>query len=411
MLSLKRPHYAWILCFGTALALFVALGLGVNVLSFFTPDIILKKGFTNAQASMLPTIRNLFSLISMLTVNPLCRRFGARKVIGVGSTLVAACYLGFAVFDSFFAYCGCAALLGLGYTFGGSVPVAFILSKWFQTRRSLAMGISAATSGLALLVAPPILTRLIALFDLNTTFLLHSGLCLLLALVSLLLIRNTPEELSKTAYCGSDAKKGKNTAHRQPVQQPHISRLHNVLFLLVAVLIGGPIGAGYIHVSVLLRTEGYDEMLVAAVVSLMGLLIMVSKVLCADLYDRIGGWKGNFFVCGMATVGLLLLTLSPLGFVPMIFLAVVLYGFGLSCASISTYQWAADLYGAQGYADGVRSFNMAYTLGSLAFGPVPGIIADWTGSYVPAFVLFLGIFIVAFAMLQGLYRRLGLHKY
>ena len=78
MLSLKRPHYAWILCFGTALALFVALGLGVNVLSFFTPDIILKKGFTNAQASMLPTIRNLFSLISMLTVNPLCRRFNER---------------------------------------------------------------------------------------------------------------------------------------------------------------------------------------------------------------------------------------------------------------------------------------------------------------------------------------------
>ena len=408
MLSVKRPHYAWVICFGTALALFVALGLGVNVLAFFIPDIILKKGFSNTQASLLPTIRNLFSLLSMLVVNPLCRRFGARKVIGAGSLLVAVCYLGFALSDSFFAYCLCAALLGLGYTFGGSIPVAFILVKWFQTRRSLAMGISAATSGLALLVMPPILTRLIARFDLDATFLMHSGLCLLLALTALLLLRNTPEELSRTAYCAAETAKQKT--HRRSAEPPHVTHLQSVLFLLVTALIGGPTGVGYTQVSVLLRTEGYEEMLVASVISLMGMLIMVSKILCADLYDRIGGWWGNFCVCGMAAAGLALLTLSPLGSVPLIFLAVFLYGFGLSSGSISTYQWSADLYGSQGYADGVRSFNMAYTMGALAFGPVPGIIADLTGSYVPAFVLFLGIFLVAFFMLQWLYYRLGLHK-
>ncbi|MBO5727018.1 MAG: MFS transporter [Oscillospiraceae bacterium] len=411
MFSFKqRPHYAWVICFGTALTLFVALGLGINVLSFFTPDIILEKGFSNSQASLLPTVRNLFSLLSMLMVNPLCRRFGARKVIGLGNLLVAACYLGFAFFDSFFAYCCCAALLGVGYTFGGSVPVAFILVKWFETRRSLAMGISAATSGLALLVAPPILTGLIARFGLNTTFLIHSGLCLLLALVAILLLHNTPEELSMTPYNEAENKKVKEKAPPRLAEPPHVTRLQNGMILLTTALFGGPIGVGYTQISVLLRTEGYDEMLVASVISLMGMLIMVSKVLCADLYDRVGGWRGNFIVCGMAAVGLALLTLTPLGCGPLVFLAVFLYGFGLSSGSISTYQWSADLYGANGYADGVRSFNMAYTLGSLAFGPIPGVIADWFGSYVPAFVLFLGIFIVAFAMLQGLYHRLGLHK-
>ena len=410
MLSIKRPHYAWMICFSGALALFVALGLGVNVFSFYMPDIIIEKGFTNAQSSLLPTVRSLFSLVSMLVVNPLCRRFGARKLIWAGSTLVAVCYLGFSLFDSFFAYCCCTALMGLGYTFSGSIPVAFIFVKWFETRRSLAMGIAAATSGLALLVAPPLLTRLLAQFGLNTTFVFHGGLCLLLAMVSFLLMRNTPEELSKTPYRGEEAQK-KRAARRQPMQPPHTTSRHNAVILLVAVLVGGPIGAGYIHVSILLRTEGYNEMLVASAISFMGLILMVSKILCADIYDRIGGWRGNFFVCGMATAGLFLLILSPMGSVPVLFLGITLYSLGLCCGSISTYQWAADLYGSDGYADGVRSFNMAYTLGSLAFGPVPGLIADRFGSYVPAFVVFLVIFIIAAVMLQTLYHRLGLHKY
>lgn len=411
MLTIKRPHYAWLICFAGALALFTALGLGVNVLSFFIQDIKTQEGFSEAQGSLLLTIRNMSSLVSMLVVNQLCRRFGPRSLLLVGNLMVFACYAGFSVSNSFFAYCCCTILMGLGYTFGGSVPVAFIFGKWFESRRSFAMGTAAATSGLALLVMPPVLTRMIEALSLDATFLIHAGLCLLLAVASFLLLRNTPEEISKTPYCGAESKKN-TVASRPQVEPARPSRLQNMSFLLVAVLFGGPIGVGYTHIKQLLYAEHYDPMLVASVISFLGLILMVSKSLTADLYDRIGGWKGNFVVCGSAAVGLALLLLSPTGNIPIIFAAIAFYAVGLSSGSISTYQWSADLYGTAGYADGVRSFNMAYTLGALAFGPVPGIMADLhpAGSYVPSFALFFGIFLITFILLQSLYHQLGLHK-
>lgn len=409
MRSFQRPHYAWLICFGTALNLFVVYGLGVNVLSVYLPDLILQRGFTNTQASLLPTIRNLVSLFSMFPIISLCSRFGPRKLIAAGNVLTVACYLGFALFDSFFACSLCCALLGVAYALSGSTPVAFVLSKWFESRRSFAMGLSTSTSGLALLVAPPIVTRLIAAFGLTTTFLFHSTLCLLLAAIAVLVLRNTPDEISKTPYRGSEReKKSASVARAEPL--PHLTHLHTGAFLLVSVLIGGPVGVGYTHVAVLLRTEGYPEMLAAGAVSLMGLTLMLAKILCADIYDRIGGWRGNFLVFGLCTAGLFLLTQSASGSIPLVYLAIILFGLGIASGSVSTYQWSSDLYGTQGFAAGVRSFNVAYTMGSLLFGPLPGMLADRFGSYIPAFSLFLAIYLVAFLLLQFLYHHLGLHK-
>ena len=50
MVSLRRPHYAWIICLGGALSLFAVMGMGINVFSVYQPYIIQLNGFSNAQA-------------------------------------------------------------------------------------------------------------------------------------------------------------------------------------------------------------------------------------------------------------------------------------------------------------------------------------------------------------------------
>ena len=89
MVSLRRPHYAWIICLGGALSLFAVMGMGINVFSVYQPYIIQLNGFSNAQGSWITTTRSLFTLAAMLTVNQLCARIGLRLVMTLGVVLLA----------------------------------------------------------------------------------------------------------------------------------------------------------------------------------------------------------------------------------------------------------------------------------------------------------------------------------
>lgn len=105
MVSLRRPHYAWIICLGGALSLFAVMGMGINVFSVYQPYIIQLNGFSNAQGSWITTTRSLFTLAAMLTVNQLCARIGLRLVMTLGVVLLALSCFCFGLADSFPLYC------------------------------------------------------------------------------------------------------------------------------------------------------------------------------------------------------------------------------------------------------------------------------------------------------------------
>ena len=58
----------------------------------------------------------------------------------------------------------------------------------------------------------------------------------------------------------------------------------------------------------------------------------------------------------------------------------------------------------------VKWLSTSYMLGALVTGPVPGILADRFGSYVPAYALFAGCLLCSMALIQGVYYKLGVGK-
>lgn len=75
---------AWLVCLGCGLALFTVMGLGINGFTVYQPYLLERFHLTNGQGSWITTVRSLFSLLSMLSADALCRRLGIRQTMTLG---------------------------------------------------------------------------------------------------------------------------------------------------------------------------------------------------------------------------------------------------------------------------------------------------------------------------------------
>ena len=402
---MKRPHYAWLVCLGGALVLFSTVGLGVNVFTVYQPEIIRLNGFTNAQGSWITTIRSLLIFLSLFTVNRLCERLGLRRVMTLGALLMALSCLCFALAESFFMYGCAAALSGMAYCYGGMVPLSLVIGAWFRDRRNLALGLSSAGSGVSTIFAPAIVTWLMEHQGMRAAFLWEGAVVLVTALLAWALIRSSPEEMGLEPY-----HQGGPQAPVRPPKSPvrEMSRTLTALLLLVALLAGAPGGPGFSHLTVLYTQEGYDSGVIAALMSYAGFVIFIGKIICGQVYDRLGSIRGNYYTFGAMLGGLLVCCLAPVKSLLLPFLAVTLVCLGLPISSASPAVWAADLYGEAGYARALRANTAAYIAGVLLFGPVPGTLADYFGSYVPAYALFALVLAAAMILIRRIYAHQGI---
>ncbi len=404
MHQIRRPHRAWAVCLGGGMALFSTMGLGVNVFSVYQPFLLEGNGFTNAQGSWITTTRSLFILAALLTVSQLCARMGLRRVMTLGTALVGVSCLCFSGARSFPACCAAAALTGIGYCYGGMVPLSLVIGRWFRDRRGLALGLASAGSGVSTVLAPGLITAAIRRWGMGRAFLLEGLVLLAAAALVGLLVRDDPASLGLRPY--ETGESGSGAARRRQPEGPGLGKGAMAVLLAAALLAGGPGGPGFSHLTVLYTSSGYPEETAAALVAWMGLIIALSKVLGGQIYDRLGGYRGNFCIYGMFLAGFVLSTLAPLGSRVLPFVAVTVFGLGMPVTVLTFPQWATDLCGAESER-AVRTITVAYTAGMLVFGPLPGALADRLGSYVPAYWLFALFLVVSLALVQGVYRKEG----
>ena len=241
------------------------------------------------------------------------------------------------------------------------------------------------------MIAPVLLTRLMKSRGMTAAFLWEGAVIFVCAVLVWLLVRDAPEELPVPAR------------ERAAGEKAGLSRGQWGLLLLATLLVGSAGGPGFSHLTMLYTSSGYDRLFVAGLLSYLGAMISLGKILCGQVYDRLGGRGGNRFAFGTLLLSLLLCTLAPAGgaFLPV--LAITAFGLGMSITAVSPARWARDL--CADYESAVRTITLAFTAGMLVFGPLPGLLADWLGGYVPAYAVFFVLLLTAFLIIQRLYRK------
>lgn len=402
MTETHRIHYAWIICLGGTLMLFTSLGLGVNVFSAFQPYLLEYAGLSNTQGAWIITVRSFFILVGMATANWLVDRLGIRLACTLSLLMLAASSFLFGAVRQFPLYCLAAAMVGLVYSWAGMIPASLLISHWFQDRRALALSIVAAGSGLATIVAPVPFTTLIQTFSLRVSFWTQGTIMLLAAALFWFLVRDRPEDAGLSPYRTSG---GEAVPVRPRPAPAGFTPTYQVLVLAAAFLVGAATSLGITDTGVLYSTAGYPQAVVAQLISCMGLCMIVGKISYGQVVDRMGGRMANYIFFGLILIGYALCCLADTGNIPLAFAAMVISGFGLPLCAVSPPVWARDLYGDENYARGLKWVQTIFALGIFVVGPVPGALADWTGSYIPAYAMFWVMLLVSLLLLGWVYAR------
>src|SRR5712691_6282959 len=148
------------------------------------------------------TLLNLFVGIPSILVGASIVRWGIRKTFGIGSALilVGALWLSLIASRPWHYWVGFGVLVAMGISFGGVMPAATAITRWFSRYRGRAMAITLSASGLAGFIVAPTINRILTANGGNwrQAWVIVAGISVLSATVAFLFVRERPEDLGQS---------------------------------------------------------------------------------------------------------------------------------------------------------------------------------------------------------------------
>lgn len=392
-------HYAWFVCAGCALLLFCTSGLAENAFTIYQPYIMELNGFTNTQTSSILTFRTFASLVTMLLSGVYYKKLSLRTGMLLAGMSAAGGFALFGAAKSYAAYCTAAIFVGIGYGLGTMIPIAIVLRRWFVKSRNTALGACSAATGLSTFGIPSLIAHSIEKNGLGVTFFAQAVFMAVCVLASFLLIRSAPGDKKLTALGEGEEEETALSA------KTGIGRKDFLLLASAVILVGGVMSVAYCHLSVHITGAGYPASAAALASSMSGIAMMLGKIAFGRLGDKITNYKSNYIFGSIMLLGLAVCCLVPSG-VWAAYAGSVLFCFGIAFTSVGLATWAVDLSAPDKCERNIRLFQTLYSVGTLVFSPVPGMIADRdNGSYVWSYALFAALGVYVFAVVQHCYRR------
>ena len=393
--------YRWVICLAGTMALFCTGGLVVTGFNVYTPYLISEGGLTNAQVSVVLMLRNVFTLLSMFIVVPVIRRIDIRLDITIAVLAAAAAFLTFSLAKSFPAFCFGMLFSGLSYGLGGMVSVSVIINRWFDEHEGLALGICAAGTGVSAVIGSPIITSMVENHSMQYSFRMEAGFMVLVAAVLFLLLRNYPslekQEAVRRERQAKIADHGKNEIYSLDHKQKVI--------LFLGVLLCGMSYNASPFITALFREKGFNAAEVGWLASFMGLALCIGKCAYGEVVDLFGRVRAGNLFFGCFVLAIFLCAACVPGSHVMAYTAIALLGVGFPMLSVGLSQLAAGTSHKEYYADALKQLQILYTVGSISFGTVPGILADRIGSYAPSYYLLALLALLAAIFQQSVLMR------
>jgi MFS family permease len=335
--------------------------------------------------------------------------FYYKKVsIRIGTSIAAFCagiaFVCYSFSHEYASFCVAAAISGLSYGFGSMIPVSILMNRWFVERNTLALGICASGSGIATVALPSITTLLIENISLSLAFLIESSFIFVATAIIFLFLRDNPSKKALLPYGMVPSITQERNAEMPAGESWSLSKKVWILMGCVSLFMGALANSGFSHLAILYTTEGSDSMLVAWLITSLGVVLVAGKLIFGQVTDKIGGHKSSLLFGAILLIGYCLCCLATYNSFIINITNVLFIGIGYPIATIGPSVWASDLASRDQFPKVIRRLQVIYAAGALIFASVPGILADRFGSYIPAYDLFSALLVVSLILIELSYR-------
>lgn len=257
--------------------------------------------------------------------------------------------------------------IGLALSYVGGMGFAYIaslnvISNWFPRKKGLAMGWVTIGFPLSAVIATPLCSALLASLGLSGIYYLYAILCVVLAIIVFLYVRDYPEE--KGAYPDNDASYDKAQAEAElkagleymktsPWTGKKLLRTGTVWKMVVSLGVMELLSLG-IMTNFMPRMQqiGYAEGQIIPMLAVAGLLACVGSVLCGLLDAKVGPKKAIIVTYIVAIISIVLNVVAGniktagneglatvLFFISLPFLAIMLGGAANYLVSLTNTIW------------------------------------------------------------------------
>lgn len=402
-----KLYYGWIIAaacaamhFGTA----GMTGLGFNLHAQSLRDGL---GFTNTQLSLITTFRCLSSMATLPFVTRVYSLISTRLGMTITCLVLSLTYICFSVCSRPYQFYILAIVMGIAFVFGGTVPITMLLHKWFIDHRGGAASIALSGGGFCCILAPPVVAMLISSMGVSAAFRVEGIIMAAMALALFMILRDSPEQLGLKPY-EERAEKKEALSSPSGEKRRRSKEIKGIwlILILASVFLNGCIGAPSSNVlPIHLGSSGFHVMLSATAVTVYGLALTAGKLSFGFLADRFGAYRVNYVFFGSWVLGLLGAAFLDNKAFLLLFAAVIVQGLGNSLTTVGIPVWIDNISTDRNYARNISLSQFIYSIGALLATPFPGIIADHTGSYSAAFIIFGTLAFISCISIQIVYHR------
>ncbi|MCL6611398.1 MAG: YbfB/YjiJ family MFS transporter [Peptococcaceae bacterium] len=386
-----KIHYGWAILAVGILVVAGSLGFGRFGYSMILPSMQAGLGLGHDQTGIIASANMSGYVLAALGVGVLASRYGPRMIIAAalfwtGLTMAATALAG-----------GLASLVilrfltGMGSA-GGNISIMGLASSWFSARRrGMACGFLVGGSGLAIAITGwvvPLINGTYPVHGWRYCWLALGVLILVIGVLALLFIRNTPREKGLEPVGGAEpAISGSAAAGERDLGVREIFYHRGVPILTVIYFC---FGFSYIiyamfFVNFLVGEKGLSQAAAGSVWSLVGFLSIGSAVIWGTLSDVIGR---RLTIAIVFTLQVISYTL-PVATTAMVSVWISAVIYGLTAWSIPglVASYCGDLVGPKNAPAALGLVTFFFGIGSVLGPACAGYIKELSRSFGGAFYL------------------------